>query len=140
MLRSVDKGGLSDVVPVVSILTQEVCSLVVVDLPVRRFDAAGGVETVVGAGGVVAACVACKAGGCGGARRIPGCWKLNLGDLPFPALCALKWSTQGWLSQPPRPIDSPWTAYGLTVSFSSNCARDVDSRMNLIPLRTTALG
>ena len=140
MLRSVDEGGLSDVVPVVSILTKEVCSLVVVDLSVRRFDATGGIEAVVGAGGVVAARVACKAGGCGGTRGVAGVLGLNLGDLPFPALCALKWSTQGWLSQPPRPIDSPWTAYGLTVSFPLNCARDVDSRMNLIPLRTTVLG
>ena len=139
MLRSVDEVPLSDVVPVVSILTKEVWVRVVL-VSVRRFDTAGGIVAVVGAVDVVAAGVACKADRCGGTRRIAGVLGLNLGDLPFPALCALERSTQGWLSQPPRPIDSPWTAYGLTVSFPLNCARDVDSRMNLIPLRTTALG
>ena len=87
-MRSVDEVPLSDVVPVVSILTKEVWVRVVL-VSVRRFDAAGGIVAVVGAVDVVAAGVACKADRCGGARRIPGCWELNLGDLPFPALRAL---------------------------------------------------
>ena len=72
MLRSVDEGLLSDVVPVVSILTEEVWFLIVV-VSVRQLDATGGVVAVEGAGGVVVAGVACKADRCGGARRIAGC-------------------------------------------------------------------
>ena len=115
MLRSVDKGGLSDVVPVVSILTQEVCSLVVVDLPVRRFDATGGVEAVVGASGVVAARVACKAERCGGAGRVARCRYSIQGVSAVSGCLVLKRILARVITSASSAYWSRFPAYGLTL-------------------------
>ena len=115
MLRSVDKGGLSDVVPVVSILTKEVCSLVVVDLPVRRFDATGGVEAVVGAGGVVSARVACKAGGCWGTRQVLRCWCTIQGVSAISGCLVLKRILAQVITSASSAYWSRFPAYGLTL-------------------------
>ena len=115
MLRSVDEGGLSDVVPVVSILTKEVCSLVVVDLSVRRFDATGGVVAVVGAGGVVAARVACEAGRCGGTRWIPGCWCSIQGVSAVSGRLVLKWILARVITSASSAYWTRFPAYGLTL-------------------------
>ena len=115
MLRSVDKGGLRDEVPVVSILTKEVCSLVVVDLSVRRFDAAGGIVTVVGAVDVVAAGVACKADRGGGAGRVAWCRYSIQGVSAVSGCLVLKRILARVITSASSAYWSRFPAYGLTL-------------------------
>ena len=115
MLRSIDKGPLSDEVPVVSILTKEVWVLAVVVVSVRRLDATGGIEAVEGAGGVVAAGVACKAGRCGGTRWIPGCWCSIQGVSAVSGRLVLKWILARVITSASSAYWSRFPAYGLTL-------------------------